>query len=150
MKITIDTESTATGSPSNMQIGYFFFRILAGTNLFLHGFMRVLTGVGAWEGPQAANFTDTYLPMPLVHIALYMIPYVEVIIGACMTLGLLTRWAFIGGLSFMFVLLYGHLTRQNWGGAHIIMHYGIYYWLMLVLIGQNWLALDNRRAAKPG
>ena len=147
MKITIDTETSPTGAVSNLMIGYFFFRIFAGLNLFLHGFMRVLTGVSAWANPQAEAFVETYLPMPLVHLALNMIPYWEVFIGACMTLGLWTRWAFIGGLSFMFVLLYGHLTRQNWGGAHTVMHYGIYYWLMLVLIKQNWLALDNRKAS---
>ena len=85
--------------------------------------------------------------MPLMYLALNMIPYWEVFIAACMTLGLWTRWAFIGGLSFMFVLLYGHLTRQNWDGAHTVMHYGIYYWLMLVLIKQNWLALGNRKGS---
>jgi thiosulfate dehydrogenase [quinone] large subunit len=127
-------------------IGYFFFRIFVGMNLFLHGVMRFITGMAAWEIPQAETFTDTYLPMPLVHLALYMIPPWQVLIGACMILGLWTRWAFIGGLSLMFVLLYGHLTRQNWAGAHIVMHYGMYYWIMLVLIKQNWLALDNRRA----
>ena len=148
MKIIIDTESDPTGSLSNLQIGYVFFRVFAGINLFLHGFMRVLTGVSAWANPQAETFVDTYLPMPLVYLALNMIPYIEVIIGACMTLGFMTRWAFIGGLSFMFVLLYGHLTRQNWAGAHIVMHYGIYYWIMLVLIKQNWLAVDKLRANK--
>ena len=145
MKITIDTETRPTGTVSNLMIGYFFFRIFVGLNLFLHGFMRILTGVSEWATPQAETFVDTYLPMPLVHLALNTIPYWEAFIGACMTLGLWTRSAFIGGLSFMFVLLYGHLTRQNSGGAHTVMHYGIYYWLMLVLIKQNWLALDNRQ-----
>ena len=147
MKITIDTESSPTGAPSNLMIGYFFFRVFTGVNLFLHGFMRLLTGVNEWAMPQAETFTDTYLPMPLVIFALHMIPYCQMLIGACMTLGLWTRWAYIGGLSFMFVILYGHLTRQNWAGAHIVMHYGIYYWLMLALIKQNCLALDNRKAA---
>ncbi len=149
MRITIDTDSTTDGAPSNLQIGYFFFRIFAGVNLFLHGFMRMITGVSAWVAPQTETFVDTYLPMPLVSLVLHMIPYIEVFIGTFMILGLLTRWALIGGLAFMFVLLYGHLTRQNWSGAHIVMHYGIYYWLLIVLIGQNWLALDNRRASAP-
>lgn len=146
MQIIIDTDSKATGSPTNLQIGYFFFRVFAGVNLFFHGFMRVLTGVSAWEIPQAAAFTDTFLPMPLVHVALYMIPFVEVALGAFLILGLLTRWAVIGGLVFMLILLFGHLVRQNWSGAHIVMHYGLYYWILLVLLSQNWLSLDNRRS----
>lgn len=148
MKIILDTDSKATGSPTNLQIGYFFFRVFAGVNLFLHGFMRILTGVSAWEVPTAVTFTDTFLPMPLVHIALYMIPFVEVILGALITLGFLTRWALISGLSFMLVFLFGHTVRQNWSGAHTVMHYGLYYWILLALLSQNWLSLDNRKSTE--
>jgi uncharacterized membrane protein YphA (DoxX/SURF4 family) len=95
--------------------------------------------------PQAATFEDTFLPMPLVHIALYMIPYVQVFLGTCIVIGLFMRWALIGGLCLFFILLFGHVVRQNWGGAHIVMHYGVYYWALLVLLSQNRLALDNRR-----
>lgn len=145
MQIILDTDSKATGSPTNLQIGYVFFRIYVGANLFFHGFMRVLTGVSAWEMPQAATFEDSFLPMPLVHIALYLIPPVQVFLGTCIVLGIFMRWALIGGLCLFFILLFGHVVRQNWSGAHIVMHYGIYYWLLLVLLSQNRLALDNRR-----
>lgn len=147
MQITLDTDFETTGSPTNLQIGYFFFRVLAGVNLFFHGFMRILTGVSVWEVPTAATFADTFLPMSLVHIALNMIPYVEVVLGALITLGLFTRWALIGGLAFMLVFVFGHTVRQNWSGAHIVMHYGLYYWILLALLRQNWLGLDGRRSA---
>jgi thiosulfate dehydrogenase [quinone] large subunit len=111
--------------------------------------MRVLTGVSAWEIPQAEAFVDTFLPMPLVHLSLYSIPYVEVALGALIILGLFTRWALIGGLTLMLMLVFGHLVRQFWSGAHTVMHYGLYYWILLALVGQNWMALDNRRTADP-
>ncbi len=149
VKIILDTDLTAAGSPTNLQIGYCFFRVFVGVNLFLHGFMRVLTGVSAWEIPTAATFTDTFLPMPLVHIALYMIPFVQIFLGTLIVLGLFTRWALLGGLVLFLVLLFGHTVRQNWGGAHIVMHYGLYYWILLALLSQNWLALDNRRTTEP-
>jgi thiosulfate dehydrogenase [quinone] large subunit len=149
MQIILDSDPKATGSPTNMQIGYFLFRVLVGVNLFFHGFMRVLTGVSAWEIPQAEAFVDTFLPMPLVHLSLYSIPYVEVVLGALIMLGLFTRWALIGGLTLMLMLVFGHLVRQFWSGAHTVMHYGLYYWILLALVGQNWMALDNRRTADP-
>ncbi len=130
-----------------MQLGYFFMRIMLGVNLFFHGFMRILTGVGAWEEPMALTFVDTYLPMPLVHFSLYLIPYAEIALGTLTLLGLFTRWALLGGVVLFVILMYGHTVRQNWSGVHLISHYGIYYWVMLVLQSQNWLALDNRRAA---
>ncbi len=148
MKIILDTDLEVAGSPTNLQIGYFLFRVIAGVNLFFHGFMRVLTGVSAWEVPTAALFTDTFLPMPLVHAFLYMIPFIEVALGAMILVGIFTRWALIGGLIFMLVLVFGHTARQNWGGAHTVMHYGLYYWILLALLSQNWMSLDNRKSTE--
>jgi len=141
----VESDLTVGGSPTNLQIGYFFFRLMLGVNLFFHGFMRVLTGVSAWEIPMAATFEDTYLPMTLVHTFLYMIPYIEIVLGSLTLLGLYTRWALLMGVSFYLILMFGHTARQNWSGVHIVMHYGLYYWILLVLQGQNWLALDNLR-----
>ncbi|MDG2316684.1 MAG: DoxX family protein [Gammaproteobacteria bacterium] len=141
-------ELTAGPSPTNMQIGYFFMRILLGINLFFHGFMRIIQtgGVAVWEEPMAATFESTFLPMTLVHVFLNLIPYIEVVLGAMTLLGFYTRWALLAGISFYVVLMFGHTVRQNWGGVHIVMHYGFYYWVLLALIGQNWLALDNRKS----
>ena len=147
MQIILDTESKATGSLTNFQIGYVFFRVYVGANLFFHGFMRIVTSVSEWEMREAASFADTFLPMPLVHLALYLIPYVQVLIGACIVVGLLTRWALIGGLCLFFILLFGHVVRQNWAGAHIAMHYGVYYWALLALLSQNRWSLDRMREA---
>jgi len=145
MQIILDTDSTAAGPLTNLQIGYVFFRVFVGANLFLHGFTRILAGVSSWAIPQAETFADTILPMPLVHIALYSIPYVQVFLGTCIVLGIFTRWALLAGLCLFFVLLIGHTVRQNWSGAHTVMHYGLYYWILLALLSQNRLALDNRR-----
>ena len=149
MQIVFDTESRATGPLTNFQIGYVFFRVYVGANLFFHGFMRIVTSVSAWEMSEAPSFEDTFLPMPLVHLALYLIPYVQVVLGTCIVLGLLMRWALVGGLCLFFILLFGHVVRQNWAGAHIVMHYGIYYWALLALLGQNRLALDRPRQGEP-
>ena len=121
---------------------------MLGVNLFFHGFNRVLMGLNEFEARVAALFVDTYLPMPLVHIALYMIPIVEIVIGALTILGLFTRWALFGGVILMIVLLFGNAARQNWSGTHIVMPYGLYYWILLVLQDHNWLALDNRRTVE--
>ena len=100
---------------------------MLGVNLFFHGFNRVLMGLNEFEARVAALFVDTYLPMPLVHIALYMIPIVEIVIGALTILGLFTRWALFGGVILMIVLLFGNTARQNWSGTHIVIPYGLYY-----------------------
>ena len=140
------TKPDFDGSPSNIRIGYFLFRITIGVNIFFHGFMRPLTGLSAWEAPMAATFADTYLPLPLVHAFLYTLPFVEMVLGAMMILGLFTRWAMIGGSVMMLLLVYGNTARQEWGTAGNNMVYALYFWIMLALQDYDWLALDNRRA----
>ena len=147
MNDVFNSRFAGPNSPTNMQLGYFFLRIMLGVNLFFHGFMRLLTGVSAWADPMAATFADTYLPMPLVILFVYSIPYIEVFLGTLTFLGLFTRWALLAGVIFYVVIMFGHTARQTWSGVHIVMHYGLYYWILLVLQSQNWLALDNRRAA---
>ena len=128
-----------------MEVGYVFLRIFLGMNLFNHGIMRFLTGITAWEQPLAETFVNTYLPMPMVHFALYLIPVVELTIGTFLLLGLLTQRALLGSLLLFTVLMYGHTVRQNWEGAHLMMHYGVYCWILLAFRRYNWLALDKRQ-----
>ena len=64
MQIILDTDVNNTGPLNNFQIGYVFFRVFTGANLFFHGFMRFVNGVSTWEVPTAALFADTFLPMP--------------------------------------------------------------------------------------
>ena len=142
----LDPSSNSDGIVSNIRIGYFLFRITIGVNIFFHGFMRLLTGLSVWEVPTAAAFTDTYLPMPLVHLFLYTLPFVEVVLGTLMTLGLFTRWAMIGGAVMMLLLVYGNTARQEWGTVGNNMLYALYFWIMLALQNYDWLALDNRRS----
>ncbi|MEE8092956.1 MAG: DoxX family protein [Gammaproteobacteria bacterium] len=142
----LDPSSNPDGTVSNIRIGYFLFRITIGVNIFFHGFMRLLTGLSVWEVPTAAAFTDTYLPMPLVHLFLYTLPFVEVVLGTLMTLGLFTRWAMIGGAVMMLLLVYGNTARQEWGTVGNNMLYALYFWIMLALQHYDWLALDNRRS----
>ncbi len=145
----LDPSSNPDGFTNNIRIGYFLFRITIGVNIFFHGFMRLSTGLSAWEIATAAAFTDTYLPMPLVHLFLYTLPFIEVILGTLMTLGLCTRWAMIGGAVMMLLLVYGNTARQEWGTVGNNMLYALYFWIMLALHHYDWLALDNRRATEP-
>ena len=141
----LNPNSSPDGARSNIRIGYFLFRITIGVNIFFHGFMRLLTGLSAWEAPTAAAFADTYLPLPLVHLFLYTLPFIEVFLGTMMTLGLFTRWAMIGGAVMMLLLVFGNTARQEWGTVGNNMLYALYFWIMLALQHYDWLALDNRR-----
>jgi thiosulfate dehydrogenase [quinone] large subunit len=118
-----------------------------GMNFFLHGSMRLITGLGAWVATQVPLFTDQpILPMPLVQVFLYVLPFVEATIGTLLLLGLYTRGALIAGALVMISLVFGTGIRQEWGAVGTQTIYGIFFYILLSRLGDNWLALDNSRA----
>jgi thiosulfate dehydrogenase [quinone] large subunit len=132
---------------SDIQLAYALFRITLGVNIFGHGAMRLITGLSAWVVEQSAAFTDALLPMWSVYAFLYVLPFIEVVLGALTALGLLTRQALIGGTLMMFVLVFGNLTRQAWATVGNNMVYVLYYCLMIAALRFNCVALDTRKTA---
>jgi thiosulfate dehydrogenase [quinone] large subunit len=120
MQVILDTNARATGPLSNLEIGYNVFRMFTGVNLFFHGFTRIWAGLGPWAATEAETFTDTMFPVALAHLFLQVLPYVQVVVGTCIALGLFTRV--------------------------VVMHYAIYYWILLALLNLNRVSVDSRRA----
>ncbi len=135
-------------SVSDLELAYFVFRFTLGVNIFFHGAMRLYTGLDAWVTFQEAAFVAPKSPLPLwaVHDFLYVLPFVEVALGALTAIGLYTRWALLGGAVMIFWLVFGNLTRQDWGTVGNNMHYVLYYTLMIAAYRYNCWALDNWRA----
>jgi len=134
---------------NELQLAFALFRITLGINILGHGLVRIVYfGVGGletWVVEQAAAFEGHLLPMWLVHAFLYVLPFIEVVLGALTALGLFTLPALVGGTAMMFVLVFGNLTRQAWGTVGNNMHYVLYYCLLIAAIRYNCLALDTRR-----
>ena len=138
----------AIQSVGDFQLAYSIFRITLGVNIFFHGAMRLLTGLDAWVLTQGAAFTKSPLPMWSVYAFLYVLPFIEVVLGTLTTIGLVTRWALIGGSVMMFILVFGNDMRQDWGTVGNNMHYVLYYAGLIATLRYNCFALDTRRMAK--
>jgi thiosulfate dehydrogenase [quinone] large subunit len=135
-------------STSNLQLGYFAMRVMLGINLCFHGIMRPITGMTAFVDEWEPTFADTFLPLGLVRVTLFLIPVAEGIAGLLTLLGLFTRAALVGGVAIFALLLAGHSVRSGWAGNHTVMQYALYYGVLLALQQYNWLALDNVRAQR--
>ena len=137
----------AVQSLDDLELAYSLFRITLGMNIFFHGAMRLYTGLGAWVVMQAAAFIPPKSPLPVwsVHAFLYVLPFIEVVLGTLTLVGLYTRWALIGGSVMMLTLVFGNDMRQDWGTVGNNMHYVLYYVLMIAALRYNALALDTRK-----
>jgi thiosulfate dehydrogenase (quinone) large subunit len=140
----------AVQSVGDLQLAYSLFRITLGMNIFFHGAMRIFTGLDAWVVMQAAVFIPPKSPLPVwsVHAFLYVLPFIEVVLGTLTLIGLYTRWALIGGSVMMLLLVFGNDMRQDWGTVGNNMHYVLYYALMIAGLKYNAFALDTRRASR--
>ena len=141
--------NTIFKSVGDWQLAYAIFRFTLGVNIFFHGAMRLITGLDAWVHFQAPAFADSpLLPMWAVVAFLTVLPFVEVVLGALLALGLYTRFALLAGAAMIFVLVFGNLTRQEWGTVGNNMHYLLYYALLIAFHRYNCFALDTRCSPK--
>jgi len=80
-----------------------------------------------------------------------VLPFAETILGAFITLGLLTRWALTVGGLLMTALVFGTALRSDWSTVGIQMIYAITYYLLLTNLINDYFSLDNllRRYRNP-
>jgi thiosulfate dehydrogenase [quinone] large subunit len=148
---TTDANSTNVDS-RNRRAAYAIFRITLGFNIFLHGFVRILTGPTIFEANTEKLFATSFLPTGGVHFFLSVLPYLEAIVGALILVGLLTFWALVAGALLMLVLIFGTGSRQDWTGVGLQTAYGLFYYFLISRNQDNWLSIDciiaNRKAGR--
>ena len=76
----------------NHQLAYALFRLTLGLNIFFHGFIRIVVGRQNFCRLQTEKlFTNSLLPMWLVHSFLSILPFLEVLVGVLIILGLFDK-----------------------------------------------------------
>ena len=129
-------------------LAYAVFRFTLGINIFIHGAGRVF-GVGAREfaTKTSSEFAGTALPHVLVYAFLIVLPFAEVVLGALMIFGLLTRWTLTLGGLLIAVLVFGTALRSDWSTAGVQMVYAIIYYFLLKNLADNYFSMDALLAA---
>lgn len=130
----------------NHRIAYALFRLTLGLNIFFHGFIRILMGRQIFVAQTEKLFTNSFLPMWQVHLFLSILPFLEVLVGLFLILGLLTMWALVGGALLMMVLIFGTATRQDWNTVGTQTLYGLFYFFLISRMHDNCFALDRLRS----
>jgi thiosulfate dehydrogenase [quinone] large subunit len=117
-------------------------RIAFGFAMFMHGFGRIVGGVDVYAHRYLAGFAKVPLPHDLVVLVIYAIPYLEVVIGAAILLGLLTRWALLANAALLLVFIFGTGMQQSWSGVETQLIYEFLGALLLFGARFNTVSLD--------
>jgi len=125
---------------------YVLLRAFVGLDFFGHGYARIFTGTylsGFVVGMQH-SMASAPLDPRLVLAMGYVIPVVEVMVGAVLLLGWMTRWAVMTAFGLMFVLMFGVTMKQDWTAAGQQLVYGAVLAALLFLrvrYDGGWLAV---------
>jgi thiosulfate dehydrogenase [quinone] large subunit len=127
-------------------LAYGIFRLTLGINIFIHGTVRIF-GPGAHEfaSSTAKRFLSTPLPLWAVYGFLFVLPFVETVLGVLVAIGLFTRWSLVAGGLLIAALILGTAFQSDWPTVGVQMIYSISYFALLYHLDQNGLSLDALR-----
>jgi thiosulfate dehydrogenase (quinone) large subunit len=127
-------------------VAFVLFRVLLGFDMLMHGVARFVTdGLPKFVGMTVHEFAATILPAWMVGAFATAIPFVELTIGALLTVGLATRWALVLGVALMGALIFGNALLGKWEIVTQELVYGAGFCALLATAKWNRFALDARR-----
>jgi len=127
-----------------IELAYLILRLTMGVNMFTHGVARLLD-IDKFNGWLISQFSNTILPEFIVSISSYVIPFVELIIGVLLILGLFTSRALLVGALLIVALVFGSGLQENWNVMSSQMIYAIFFFILSYLIELNRFSLDRVR-----
>ena len=116
-----------------IELAYLILRLTMGVNMFTHGVARILD-LDKFNGWLISQFSNTILPEFIVSISSYMIPFVELIIGILLILGLFTSRTLLVGALLIVALVFGSGLQENWNVMSSQMIYAIFFFILSYLI----------------
>lgn len=95
------------------KITFLLLRLAIGVSLFGHGLVRMpkLGGFSQW---MVNSFKDSMLPDFIVLPFSYILPFLELIIGFLIIIGLFTKQALVAGAVVMIALIFGSTLIESW------------------------------------
>ena len=119
-------------------------RLALGLNIAMHGYSR-LPNLAGFANGMVKQFSETFLPSPLVYITGFTIAIGEATIGTLLFLGLLLRPALVIGTLLMLLLIFGSTLIQQWDAVSVQMIDVAFYIGLLATVRYDRFSLDGLR-----
>lgn len=128
---------------NNSSLAYVLLRISMGINMLGHGLVRI-PKLNAFADGMTKGFEKSWLPPSMVHLFGTVLPFLELLIGILLIIGLKTKLALIAGAVLVIVLLFGSSTVENWDGMGTQMIYALFFYFLLHKLENNKYSVDNK------
>src|SRR5713226_8585690 len=136
----------ATFRTSDAVIAYTILRVSFGANITLHGVSRIVMGHAAFLAYLTHYFEKaSYVPVGMLSGFATVQPWVELILGLLLMIGLATRFSLIAGALVIMCLVFGTNLAQDWLVSGLQLIYAFLYYYLLVHLDQNRFSVDGLR-----
>ena len=115
---------------TNNQLAFLLARITLGINFFLHGFVRI-PKLEAFASGLTQGFEVTMLPLALVKMIAYAIPFIEVILGLLIIFGVASKKSLTATAIFIIMLIIGCAFKEDWSAVGTQMLYALFIFFLL-------------------
>jgi thiosulfate dehydrogenase [quinone] large subunit len=128
---------------ADTSLAYAIFRLTFGTNLMLRGVDRIFfLGLDNFANGMVKQFAMTWIGPGLIQPFAHTIPWIEMVMGALLIVGLFTRPALVVGGLLMANLTFGTMFLRNFDLAWLQLTYAIAFFLLLATHAWNAISLD--------
>jgi thiosulfate dehydrogenase [quinone] large subunit len=121
---------------------YLLARLPIAMSMLGHGLVRI-PKLEKFSAGMVKQFTETPLPTALVQPFSYVLPFLELLTGILLILGLFTRFANVLGVIIMISLIFGSSFLEQWNSIFSQIVYGAYFAVLYLYADHNKYALDN-------
>ncbi len=128
---------------NHKQIAYVMLRITIGVAFLFYGIDKFIMGRGAVASSIVQEFEKTFLPRGMVSLFVNILPFAEVILGACVLFGVFTTTALALMAALLAALTFGQVLLLN---AQIVANnliHCVVVFLLLYFAEHNTFSLDQ-------
>jgi thiosulfate dehydrogenase [quinone] large subunit len=144
--MSVSVSVPATARSSDAMSAYAILRVSFGANIMLHGVSRILMGHAAFLAYLTHYFEKaSYVPVSLLSVFATVQPWVELILGLLLMIGLATRFSLIAGGLVIMCLVIGTNLAQDWLVSGLQLIYAFLYYYLLAHLDQNRYSIDGMR-----
>jgi thiosulfate dehydrogenase [quinone] large subunit len=144
--MSVSLSVPATARSSDAVIAYTILRVSFGANIMLHGVSRIVMGHGAFLAYLTHYFEKaSYVPVGMLSLFATVQPWVELILGLLLMIGLATRFSLIAGGLVILSLVIGTNLAQDWLVSGLQLIYAFLYYYLLAHLDQNRYSIDGMR-----
>lgn len=121
---------------------FLLLRLAIGTSLFGHGLVR-MPKLAAFSNWMVDSFSNSILPEFLVRPFSYVLPFVELITGLLLIVGLFTKQTLVVACLAMTSLILGSALIESWDAISVQLIHVAFLAVLLQFIKANAYSLDS-------